>query len=266
MNPNEEKQNPELKPIVFQQLTDGLGFHNATEPEVASPKVKSAVQRARSIYQSTTPTVNAPTPAQPAAPAMSAPVQKPVTHTPTTFQKPLPQKPAFVQPAKAPAPILQPAATYTPPVITPPVAPVSSETVHVGKVQLASVSSRVCAYLIDLGIHFLAGTVLMSVLLYKADFTLSLLGQPWALAILGVTLYCAHALLLSLQEILFQTSIGKKVLGLQVLGNPLVLFLRATVFHLTFFVFCIGPIFTLFRKDKKGLHDVITDTTVQSTV
>lgn len=67
-----------------------------------------------------------------------------------------------------------------------------------------------------------------------------------------------HWAFVTLQELIFKTSIGKSAFGLNLKGERFTIFLRAVFSWVSFGLFGAGLLYALFDSRKRALHDVIS--------
>ena len=210
------------EPLDFKPVNDGLGFHSFSDglPYAPISKRITAPLAGR----------NAPAGAQ-----MAGPPQ---------FVKPTPTPPQFKAPPLAPR-------------VAPPVPPVQPEpSLPAPPLGFFYLFKRVVAFTFD----GLFNTCLVSAAGVAALWTFNT-AVPQTLsgdfvALLGLMFLFLHWLLMAIQEVLFKTTVGKKLMGLHLEGSPLTLLLRAVAFPVGVVFFGLGILWPLFDAKRRGWHDI----------
>jgi hypothetical protein len=116
--------------------------------------------------------------------------------------------------------------------------------------------ARSFAFLLDVTFNILVTATVVTVALAFADL------EPWFLLegnLAGMTLFFLVAFswaLMAVQEILFKTTVGKRVMGLKLRGTATEIFLRSFFFLPSIGFAGAGILWALFDRDKRCWHDV----------
>jgi hypothetical protein len=239
--------------ISFRPLSDGLGFHPFSDglpyaPIAKSPRISGATQNA--ISQSTTPSTGAGAVAA-GSPKMVFP-QKPVQP-----QKSLAVPQISVPVAKGSIPIDQ----------SLPGLGIEKEkraqAVTQGNVEqtfgLVYLLRRMIAQLIDSGVSLALFAGIVRFGLWNEEFTPELMTNSSLLFVAACLWITFHWFLLAVQEVIFLTSIGKRLVGLRLFGSSFLVLLRSLFFLPSVGLLGIGIIWGVFDRKKRCWHDQIVE-------
>ncbi len=142
------------------------------------------------------------------------------------------------------------------------------------KLLISKVSKRIMAYVIDMFLSFITGVAVVLILarLLIINETFKAIIEP----ILGLTKYSTFAYLSSVliyyvvQEGVFATTIGKKIMGLKVISfnglkPKLLQIIVRNIFRITDVFLYVGSITVAFDKEQRRLGDIIAKTKVIET-
>lgn len=253
---------PKSTEILFRPVTEGLGFHPFSDGLPYAPIAK-------------TPNIKVQT--QPPFPPLSKP-PAPIPQVPPTQAS----KPVFSPPqtslSSAPAP------SVSVPRVSFPIAAQKNKTgfphhSSMTKVERNSkapdspydmdgleekgyvyLTKRILAYSIDFVLNISFCWIFLTELLWKQNFNPDLLTDSSVLIVGAFVLLISHWILLTIQEVLFKTSLGKRLFGLAFKSDRLTLLVRAF-----FFIFSVGfggfgLLWSLFDSERRCWHDVATRT------
>ena len=120
---------------------------------------------------------------------------------------------------------------------------------------------RMIAYFIDSFFNISVCVIALTYILIHEDIRIESLVIGPDLAFLIVTfLFVFNWALITAQEVTFRSSLGKRIVSLQLSGSSASkLLLRSFLFILSGFFCGIGLLWGLFDKQKRCWHDVVTD-------
>jgi hypothetical protein len=118
---------------------------------------------------------------------------------------------------------------------------------------------RSLAYLLDffLDVFLISGA--MELLIWKQNINRSVFSNPTVMLIFILFLFGSHWILMTSQEVLFKTTVGKSIFGLKLRGSSLMLVLRAFFFIPSSTFFGLGLIWGLFDSQKRCWHDRVVN-------
>ncbi len=243
-------------PLQFRPLHQGVGFHPFSDGLPYAPAVPTRTNQAPSTPTTGTGAIAA----GPARPVISRPLAQPM---------PMPRSPVMIPPSiRVPGPTLpRPDAflrhqpnqlTIQQPIQhTAQQAPALEAAPNIEKnFGWTYPLARSFAFLLDVTFNVLVTATVVTVALAFADL------EPWFLLegnLAGMTLFFLVAFswaLMTAQEILFKTTIGKRVMGLKLRGTATEIFLRSFFFLPSIGFAGAGILWALFDRDKRCWHDV----------
>lgn len=231
--------------LQFKPLTSGLGFQpkqdEITERKetTVSPSIGRALSRA---------TVNNNKNAQ------SSYLAKETIHTKTV--PPMKFKP-LSQSAKKSAPLLSnPLLTQSNQAHPKRVEPLFGEDTH--SYSFFYLIKRSLAYLFDMFFNatIAASTIAFSIYTTKANWSMQLSND---LIIVSVLLFILlNWTLVTAQEVVFHTTVGKKIFQLTLMGSTSEILIRAICFPISVLLFGLGIIWMVFDSKNRAWHDLVT--------
>ncbi len=224
--------------IEFKPITDGLGFHPFSDGLPYAPLAPSAKRPAQKLNSGTGATVAGPSlyvppPKTQVAPPIRVPVAS-APRLPIREPRPAPTiskvSPAFLE--KKPELLeLQPGFLY--------------------------LIRRLFAYGMDTIVNLTLCVIALSAVLWKEQLNPdSLMNLNMALLV-GVFLVLFNWALITAQEVLFSTSIGKRVFGLQLSGDLSARFLRAFFFLPSVGFAGLGILWAVVDPRRRCWHDLM---------
>ncbi len=143
--------------------------------------------------------------------------------------------------------------------VTPPQAPVHKhipQPLEISKTYGASyVFLRILSFTIDTVFNLVLSIMLLSIVLILENISPELLLGPTTILISLLFLAVFNWAVITAQEVVFQTSIGKKMFGLNIQGSAIRIFLRAVLFIPSFIFAGAGLVWALFDSQKRCWHD-----------
>ena len=165
----------------------------------------------------------------------------------------------FAQPANT-----KPSRISVPVVQQPAVAPTSVQS-QPAPVGVIYVFQRLIAYCLDLGINlFLAVTGFCAILIIY-QIKLDLISNPTGLMLILLFSIVFHWTLMTAQEVVFGTTIGKKLFRLKLVGSELRIVMRSLLFIPSLLLGGLGLLPAIFGSKHRGLHDSISGITPVNT-
>ncbi len=131
-------------------------------------------------------------------------------------------------------------------------APPQIEKVELGFTYLLA---RISAFFIDLSFSLLFCGVGLAGAFWKQEIPLNVLMNSGLFVLSVVFVALAHWLILTVQEVIFHTSLGKRVFGLVLSGNTSQIILRALLFFPSFVLGGVGIAWALLDSEKRCWHD-----------
>ncbi len=116
---------------------------------------------------------------------------------------------------------------------------------------------RVCAYGLDLTIHSVVCVLAVTQVLFKHNISAEVLRDVNFLVVLVLFLGVFNWLSTTAQEVIFGTTIGKRIFRLYLKGSGIAIFLRALFFIPSVSFFGIGLLWCLWDWRKRCWHDRI---------
>jgi uncharacterized RDD family membrane protein YckC len=210
--------------IRFTPLTDGLGFHPFSDGLPYAP-VSKTPQTPRRLQQGTGAIAAGP-------PKMAPKISVPISSAARPVKK------------LAPKPVAE---TQAQPQIAGP---------HYGFLYLFK---RMAAYTIDSMLNVSLLVTGLSFIILRQELESNFL-LTWTTVILGAlfVLVFNWAAIVA-QEVAFGTSIGKRIFGLWLNGNPMTIFIRGFLFVLGLVFLGTGLLWAAFNRDRRCWHDVALD-------
>jgi hypothetical protein len=239
--------------ISFRPLSDGLGFHPFSDglpyaPIAKSPRIGGAAQNASS--QSSTSTTGSGAVAA-GSPKMVFP-QKP-----TSTQKTLAVPQISVPVAKVSMPLDQSLPGLGIEKERRPQAPTRDKVDQTfGIVYLLR---RAIAQLIDSGVSLALFAGIVRFGMWNEEFTPELMTNSSLIFVAACLWITFHWFVLAVQEVIFLTSVGKRLVGLRLYGSNFLVLLRSLFFLPSIGLLGIGIIWAIFDRNKRCWHDQIVE-------
>lgn len=237
------------KPLHFQPLTPGLGFHPFSDGLPYTPVRKGHQARlpkpmGTGAEAAGTPRFSFPKTGSAAASATA----------PATMSRPLgsPARETVTREALA-------ARQPLPPAVESSVAPAETPFQPQLDLGVGYLVRRVAAYLIDLFFASTTCALAFGMVLYQSGASLADIRTPGVILLAGVFLLFFAWALTAAQEMITGSSIGKRLLGLRIDGRPTDLFLRSIYFIPSVAFLGLGLLWALFSREKRCWHDVVMD-------
>jgi hypothetical protein len=118
---------------------------------------------------------------------------------------------------------------------------------------------RTTAYLVDTALNLGVGFGALGVVLSQQQLSLKSALTPGIAFLTLLLAWVANWALITAQEVGLGTTVGKRLLGLRIEGDPAAVFLRA-FFFVPSFAFCgLGLVWSLIDRRKRCWHDVVVD-------
>ena len=114
---------------------------------------------------------------------------------------------------------------------------------------------RVLAYSIDVLANAAFFILVISQTVWRGNFSPSILLDPHVAVVAGIFFSLLNWTILTLEEMMFGTSLGKKVFGLTLRGSAIAIFLRALFFIPSSLFFGVGLFWSLIDSRKACWHD-----------
>ncbi len=118
---------------------------------------------------------------------------------------------------------------------------------------------RFFAYAIDIIFNVCLCLTAFSILALRLGLSPQLIETDETLFLIAAFIAIFHWALVTSQEILFETTIGKRMFNLQIKASPSVLFLRSFAFLFSIIPMGLGLWMALFDSQKRCLHDRLAD-------
>lgn len=222
------------KPINFLPINEGLGFHPFSQGLPYTPTQPSNPRPSSSATGSGATVAGPPVFNYPKAPEIRPRADRP--------------QPRRVVPQQTYARTPQPAK----------VSPSKQSFVIAPPLGIGYLSARLVAFLADLIFNVaifgaLFGFAFLS--LYRDD--LNYIGFS-TVSVVCTTLVSCALLGIVFQEMMFGSSIGKRVFGLEIEGTPVEILIRGILFLPSLGVLGLGILFSLFNKDRMCWHDKVS--------
>jgi len=125
------------------------------------------------------------------------------------------------------------------------------------------VFKRITSVLIDLTVSSVVTVGTFSISAHFLSIPMSLFLNPGVQLLVGGSFLLFHWSLVLLEELIFQTSLGKWALGLYLSGSRIGILFRGIFFLASAFLLGIGLIWSLFDKKKRCIHDILSDVEVK---
>jgi hypothetical protein len=247
--------------ISFLPVTDGLGFHPFSDGLPYAPIGKSPTRGSGATVAGPpqiSPTIrNKPSRPEAPIPQISVPVARPAPQV-NSFETPRqPAIPGQFSTVHTPSVSHVPAATHATPqsILAHSLPPSLAQTLKEESFGLLYLMKRVIAYGLDFGFSLSLCFGALSSFVWIQDTGLDLLFHPSILILMAFTLISFHWFLVTLQEVLFKSTLGKRVFGLTLKGSRPVIFLRAVFFIPSFTFLGMGLLWSLFDRRGCCWHD-----------
>lgn len=217
--------------IQFKPLTSGLGFHPFSDGLPYAPVSKAPTART------------------------TVPAPMPMTGTGAVAAGPA----TFVTSPRVTVPVARPAAVSPQPVRPAQTLESPIKALPEPKLGFLYLLKRFCAFTLDLSLNVSLLAAGMSFTLWNEQLRPDVLLNP-AIVMIAVLFFCVfHWALVTAQEILFRTSVGKRVFGLSLNGSLGAIFTRA-FFFLPSIGFCgVGIVWCLFDRKRRCWHDLVAN-------
>lgn len=224
-------QGPE---ISFRPVTEGLGFHPFSDGLPYAPIIKK-------------PRINAPAGATVAGPVRNAVSMPPLRRSLGASVPPFPQ---------VSIPIV---ATKMGVAKTPAVSPKKIESEHpFHQYGFTYLIKRFMAYVFDVMTHLLVSIFVMGSLIWRQEISSDVLMDSSVMFVGILSLFFLHWGLMTLQEVIFKTTVGKRIFGMVFDGHRMLILLRAILFIPSAGFFGLGVLWSLVDRQKAGWHDRAT--------
>lgn len=231
------------KPIEFQAINSGLGFHPFSDGLPYAPVSKATKTQPRPTLP---PFSREPVSREPKKDLSTGAGAVAAGHPSMV----LPKRPVSVEP-RVSVPVAAPKAVPK----TAPIPPVFSE-VRYG---FFYSFKRVLAYALDSVLNISLLVTGLSFGLLNQDISPDMLLNPGVILASFFFVGLFNWAIMSAQEVAFGTSVGKRVFGLALQGKTSTIFLRALLF-LPSTAFCgAGLLWALFDSRRRCWHDVVVD-------
>lgn len=227
-----------MSDLKFKTVNEGLGFHPFSNGLPYAPISKK------------------PAPQKTAVPLTQT--------TPTTHIPPRPSKPMGTGAEAAGIPrFITPPSSSSSPRINVPVAPQKQpispvQTAFTEKFGATYLMRRVAAYILDSIIHLTLTAAIIGFGLWKTGTTINVLSSLNSIAALAIFTGLFHWALMTAQEVVLHTTLGKRAFGLKVSGTPGRLFMRSLLSPVSIAFFGVGLIWAMFDPDRRCWHDMAT--------
>jgi hypothetical protein len=259
---------PGTKPIDFKPLSDGLGFHPFADGLPYAPVAKRAE---RPLPAALNPDGDRDrlgqghgmgTGAQSAGRAVPVmPGQGPVAAPPRSPQPTPTARPARISVPVAQTVTAQVAGVPAPAVKTQPrsyVAPAPSEEIQ-ARFGFGYLFKRTIAFLVDASINTTLCFTALGAVMVRLDLTWDAFSNANVLLLGILFLAMFNWSIMTAQEVLLGTTIGKRMFGLVLRGDTSALFLRS-FFFLPSLVFCgLGIVWAVFDRRRRCWHDHVVN-------
>ncbi|MGZ3689148.1 MAG: RDD family protein [Bdellovibrionota bacterium] len=231
---NQDQDFTKTTEIKFKPLSEGLGFHPFSDglPYAPITKTGSSVR---------------------GAPVTPAPMPAPRMGTGATAAGPA----RFVNPRAAQVSV--PRVTTVPqrrlpePVVQVAKPSVPAEQENFGALYLLK---RASAYLVDSLVDVGLCLGALSALLWKQDMSPDLLFSPSVIVVAILFLVVFNWSVVTAQEVMFGTTLGKRLFGLRLQGSAGAIFFRAILFPVGAAFAGLGVFWSLLDSKGRGVHDV----------
>lgn len=236
-----QDQDQELK---FEPITEGLGFHPFADGLPYAPR-------------STTPAAK-PRP-------KAAPLSERPSHPPMGSGAELAGRPQFAPPR---ARVSVPVASSSAPVAAAAQAVPAPQTAQTAPSPLSELKEiygfgylfkRAAAYIVDTILNLSLCLGALNAALWHQNIQADMLLNPGVVLIAGLFLGFFSWALVTAQEVVFGTSIGKRLFGLALRGGTTETFLRAFFFLSSVGFFGVGLIWAIFDRRRRCWHDLMAD-------
>jgi RDD family len=117
---------------------------------------------------------------------------------------------------------------------------------------------RVLAFFVDSFLNILLSTTILGICLWNQSNNFDFMMNTGVLMISACFLIFFNWAMITSQEILFHTSIGKKIFGLRLQGSLGAILGRAVLFIPSAAFFGLGIIWTVFNKNRMSWYDAAT--------
>ena len=235
---------PTSRDISFQPLSEGLGFHPFSNglPYAPISKVTSKSGSGATVAGASSFV------AQLQRPQFAAP-SNPVSQK--LAQQAVQLNDARLAQAKQSASAASAASSLHEPIRQPGLDPMIEQGFGVGYSM-----KRVTAYLLDTSINLALCAGVLSVALWKQNVSPDILINPGVILVAALFIGFFSWALVTAQEIMFGTSVGKRIFGLALQGSVSAIFLRA-LFFIPSLGFCgLGLLWAAFDSKKRCWHDI----------
>jgi F0F1-type ATP synthase assembly protein I len=250
----------ESSPLQFSPLHQGVGFHPFSDGLPYAPAVPTRTAQASSTPMTGTGAVAA----GPARPVITKPLAQPIQApripspiVPPTIRTPgptIPRPEAFQRHQQIQA-ALQPSPAPAQAAVTSAATTEAAPTIE-KNFGWTYPLARAFAFTLDVVLNVLVTATVVTLALAFADL------EPWFLLegrLVGMTLFFLVAFtwaLMAAQEIVFKTTVGKRLMGLKLRGNATEIFLRSFFFLPSIGFAGAGILWALFDREKRCWHDV----------
>jgi hypothetical protein len=117
------------------------------------------------------------------------------------------------------------------------------------------IARRVFAYVLDTLLNSILFVSAIVSYLMKQESSYDLLANPSVIFVTFLLWLAFHWSLTTVQELVFRTTIGKRILRLSLTGGTFGIFLRAILFIPSFSLGGLGIVWSVFDSQKRCLHD-----------
>ncbi|MEK6706173.1 MAG: RDD family protein [Bdellovibrionota bacterium] len=116
---------------------------------------------------------------------------------------------------------------------------------------------RIIAYLVDSALNLVISSVVLYLLLYEKPLNVELILNSGVVLIFLIFTGVINWASITSQEVVFGTSIGKRLFGLTIDGKIIATFIRALLFVLSIGFGGIGLLWAVFDGKKRCWHDLV---------
>lgn len=118
---------------------------------------------------------------------------------------------------------------------------------------------RVFAYFVDTLINLSFAGACFAALLWNQNLQPELLENPGTIILSGIFFFSFSWALITIQEIAFGTTLGKRIFGLEIEGTLTAVFLRSFFFLPSICFLGVGLLWSLIDSKKRCWHDLIVN-------
>lgn len=122
---------------------------------------------------------------------------------------------------------------------------------------------RTLAYVVDSLVNSTVCTIAILAVAIQQDIDDKLFYSPLTLGVMGIFILFFNWAIIAAQEIVFNTTIGKRTFGLEIKGSALALLSRSILFNIGALLCGTGILWSLIDREKRCWHDVVM--TIQPT-